>query len=119
MRWVCALNFVLSSPSVMVSGLFTSPSIADRPAVGIFGGFRRDLPLLRMKNLLIGVVSSFEQMLGRLRHQWPVADDDQFVLARKFEKLRALLGAGGCGRGSRPALPCANAAGIKPPGMFS
>ena len=90
MRRVTGLNFDFSSPSVISSGLLTSPSMVIFHSSGSLAS-SGIWPLLRMKNFggRRGVV--VEQMLRRLRHQRAVAEQHELVvLAGEFQILRPL-----------------------------
>ena len=106
----------LSSPSVISSGLLTSPSMVSFQASGslVASGHLAvvaDEELGRRRRVVV------EQLLGRLRHQRLVAEHDQAaVLAGELQQLRTL--AWRCGAPARPSWPPApSAAGISPPGI--
>ena len=101
MRQVSGLNFDFSSPSVISSGLLTSPSTAIFHVSGSLAS-SGIWPLLRMKNLPIGVVSSSSRFCRRLGHQRPVAEHHELVvLAGEFQILRTLRRGGRRGAARR------------------
>ncbi len=83
----------MSSPSVSSSGLLTSPSMVSFQASGSLVGLRH-LSVVADEELGCGRRVVVEQLLGRLRHQRLVAEQDQAaVLAGELQQLRT-LGAG-------------------------
>jgi hypothetical protein len=112
MRWVTFANRVRSSASVNSSFWLTSPSMTIFQVSGdaAASGTR---PLLRTKNLSVGVVSSSSTCSGVSATSGRSPSTTSLSLLPGKLRYCGPLGAAGAAAG------CANAAGKSPPGIWS